>query len=113
MQFRITYSPDQTPSTDGGNVKTLGDFFTDKNGKINLSTETGYNLEEGWYSVTEVKALIGYIMKEPSTQTVHLANGEYKELTFFNQLKSALVIWKYDTRTHEALQGARFEVRKL
>ncbi len=108
-KFQIWSAPQKS---DGG-MNDLGYFFTDDDGYIKLSTETDKYLKEGWYRVTEVAAPTGYNINEPSTQEVYLTDGNYEELTFLDTPKSALVIWKYDSVTGEAVPGAVFQVRYL
>lgn len=96
-----------------GGMNDLGTFFTDENGKIKLSTETNKYLKERWYRVKEVTPPTGYLISGSDTQEIYLTNNNYGVLTFQNQPKSTLVIWKQDSRTGKAVEGATFQVRYL
>ena len=65
------------------------------------------------YKVTDLEPAAGYSIKEPATQEIYIKGGESKELTFENIPLSALVVWKYDSVTGAAVEGAVFQVKYL
>ncbi len=105
VKFKITYASNNTFT---GEINDLGVHFTDENGQIKIG-----KLKDGWYRITELEPAPGYSIKEPATQECYIEAGRGKTLTFENTPLSALVIYKYDSVTGEALPGARFQVKYL
>ena len=103
-KFHVTYASNNTSS---GEINDLGAFYTDENGQFQLT-----GLRDGWYKVTEQEPPTGYAIKE-STQEVYIKSGTGKVLTFENIPLSALVVWKYDSVTGEAVSNAVFQVKYL
>lgn len=103
-KFHVTYASNNTSS---GEINDLGTFYTDESGQFQLT-----GLRDGWYKVTELEPPTGYAIKE-ATQEVYIQSGTSKVLTFENIPLSALVVWKYDSVTGEAVQGAVFQVKYL
>ena len=103
-KFHVTYASNNTSS---GEINDLGAFYTDENGQFQLT-----GLRDGWYKVTEQEPPTGYAIKE-ATQEVYIKSGTGKVLTFENIPLSALVVWKYDSVTGAAVQGAVFQVKYL
>ncbi len=103
-KFHVTYASNNTGS---GEINDLGTFYTDENGQFQLT-----GLRDGWYKVTEQEPPTGYAIKE-ATQEVYIKSGTGKVLTFENIPLSALVVWKYDSVTGAAVQGAVFQVKYL
>ena len=103
-KFHVTYASNHTGS---GEINDLGTFYTGENGQFQLTS-----LRDGWYKVTELEPPTGYAIKE-ATQEVYIQSGTSKVLTFENIPLSALVVWKYDSVTGAAVQGAVFQVRYL
>lgn len=103
-KFHVTYASNNTGS---GEINDLGTFYTDESGQFQLT-----GLRDGWYKVTEQEPPTGYAVKE-TTQEVYIQSGTSKVLTFENIPLSALVVWKYDSVTGEAVQGAVFQVKYL
>ena len=103
-KFHVTYASNSTSS---GEINDLGAFYTDENGQFQLT-----GLRDGWYKVTELEPPTGYSIKE-ATQEVYIQSGTSKVLTFENIPLSALVVWKYDSVTGVAVQGAVFQVKYL
>ena len=108
VRFKIEFS-----ATSGfvGAVEDLGEAVTDANGQIVLK-HPQYKMAAGWYRLTEIAAKPGYNLANPSSQTLHLAGGENKTMTFENVPKSALIIRKTDLEG-KPVQGATFTVRYL
>ena len=69
-------------------------------------------LRDGWYKISELEPPTGYSIKE-ATQEVYIKSGTSKTLTFENIPLSALVVWKYDSVTGEAVSNAVFQVKYL
>lgn len=103
-KFQVTYASNNTGS---GEINDLGTFYTDENGQFQLT-----GLRDGWYKVTELEPPTGYAIKE-AVQEVYIQSGTSKTLTFENIPLSALVVWKYDSVTGEAVEGAVFRVKYL
>ena len=103
-KFQVIYASNNTGS---GEINDLGYFYTDENGQFELT-----GLKDGWYKVTELESVPGYSIKE-ATQEVYIQSGTGKVLTFENIPLSALVIWKFDSVTREAVEGAVFQVKYL
>lgn len=103
-KFQVTYASNNTSN---GEINDLGYFYTDENGQFQIT-----GLKDGWYKVTELEAPTGYSIKE-TTQEVYIQSGTSKVLTFENIPLSALVVWKYDSVTGEAVSNAVFQVKYL
>ena len=103
-KFHVTYASNNTSS---GEINDLGTFYSGENGQFQLT-----GLRDGWYKVTEQEPPTGYAIKE-ATQEVYIKSGTGKVLTFENIPLSALVVWKYDSVTGAAVQGAVFQVKYL
>ncbi len=103
-KFHVTYASNHTGS---GEINDLGTFYTDESGQFQLT-----GLRDGWYKVTEQEPPTGYAIKE-ATQEVYIKSGTGKVLTFENIPLSALVVWKYDSVTGEAVSNAVFQVKYL
>ena len=97
-------------NTEDGTYQKLDQnyYYTDETGEIVLE-----QLDPGWYKVVEVEPPPGYALRDPSEQTIYVDNDKSVELIFENTPLSALVVWKYDSVTGEALEGAVFQVRYL
>ena len=104
-KFQVWYGSNNTTT---GELNDLGTYFSDANGQFKLEL-----LRDGWYKVTELEPAQGYTIKEPTTQEVYIKGGENKELVFENTPLSALIVWKYDSVTGEAVEGAVFQVKYL
>ena len=103
-KFHVTYASNNTGS---GEINDLGTYYTGENGQFQLT-----GLRDGWYKVTEQEPPTGYAIKE-AAQEVYIKSGTGKVLTFENIPLSALVVWKYDSVTGAAVQGAVFQVKYL
>ena len=103
-KFHVAYASNNTGS---GEINDLGTYYTGENGQFRLT-----GLRDGWYKVTEQEPPTGYAIKE-ATQEVYIKSGTGKVLTFENIPLSALVVWKYDSVTGAAVQGAVFQVKYL
>lgn len=103
-KFHVTYASNNTGS---GEINDLGTYYTDEHGQFQLT-----GLRDGWYKVTEQEPPTGYAIKE-ATQEVYIQSGTSKVLTFENIPLSALIVWKYDSVTGEAVSNAVFQVKYL
>lgn len=88
----------------GGSIVYEG--MTDKEGKIKVE-----DLEEGWYTITEIAPPKGYLIATES-KDVYLEGGKCVEVKFDNRLRPSLQIMKIDAETGEPLAGAKFKVQK-
>ncbi|MGF0008036.1 SpaA isopeptide-forming pilin-related protein [Eubacteriales bacterium SGI.150] len=103
-KFHVTYASNNTGS---GEINDLGTYYTGENGQFQLT-----GLRDGWYKISELEPPTGYSIKE-TTQEVYIKSGTSKTLTFENIPLSALVVWKYDSVTGEAVSNAVFQVKYL
>lgn len=103
-KFHVTYASNNTGS---GEINDLGTYYTGENGQFQLT-----GLRDGWYKVTEQEPPTGYAIKE-ATQEFYIQSGTSKVLTFENIPLSALIVWKYDSVTGEAVSNAVFQVKYL
>ena len=103
-KFQVIYASNNTGS---GEINDLVTFYTDENGQFQIS-----GLRDGWYKISELEPPTGYVIKE-ATQEVYIKSGTSKTLTFENIPLSALVVWKYDSVTGEAVSNAVFQVKYL
>lgn len=84
---------------------TNGIYETDSNGEILIP-----NLKPDSYVVTEIETLENYEL-DTTPQTIDIGtDGEIYKVSFKNQPKSSLVIFKKDADTGEPLQGVKFKV---
>lgn len=97
-----------TNDTESGEINDLGYFYSDADGQFKLS-----NLKDGWYKITEVESVPGYRIKDPAAQEIFVKAGESKTVTFENTPLSALVVFKFDSVTGEAVKNAVFQVKYL
>ena len=103
-KFHVTYASNNTGS---GEINDLGTYYTGENGQFQLT-----GLRDGWYEISELEPPTGYAIKE-AAQEVYIKSGTSKTLTFENVPLSALVVWKYDSVTGEAVSNAVFQVKYL
>ena len=82
------------------------DRITDENGEILID-----NLDEGVYSIKEMKAPAGYIADEKEYH-VELFAGKTSQIVITNDEKPDLEILKIDGNSGERLAGASFVVKK-
>ena len=106
-KFELWVSKD---NTEDGTFQKLDQnyYYTDENGEIFLD-----KLDTGWYKVVEVEPPTGYALRDPSEQIIYVDNDKAVELIFENTPLSALIVWKFDSKTGEALEGAVFQVKYL
>lgn len=104
-KFQVWYASNNTAT---GELNDLGFFYSDEKGQFVIDA-----LRDGWYKITEVEPAAGYAIQDPATQEVYIKGGESKTVTFENVPLSALVVWKYDSVTGEAVEGAVFQVKYL
>ena len=104
-RFHIYYASDNTTT---GEINDLGTYYTDSSGRIVLT-----NVNRGWYKVVEEESPTGFSIQDDGVYEFYLEAGASKELVVDNTPLSALVVYKYDSRTGAPLEGARFELRYL
>lgn len=104
-KFQIWYGSNDTET---GELNDLGVYYTDEAGRIVLE-----HVKDGWYKVTELEPASGYQIKDPATQECFIEAGTSKNLVFENTPLSALIVYKYDSVTGEAVEGAVFQVKYL
>lgn len=104
-KFHIYYASDNTET---GEINDLGTYYTDASGRIVLT-----DVNRGWYKVVEEVSPAGFSIQDDGVYEFYLEAGASRELVVDNTPLSALVVYKYDSRTGAALEGARFELRYL
>ena len=104
-KFHIYYASDNTTT---GEINDLGTYYTDASGRIVLT-----DINRGWYKVVEEASPTGFSIRDDGVYEFYLEAGASRELVVDNTPLSALVVYKYDSRTGAALEGARFELRYL
>lgn len=109
VRFQVWYASNQTST---GELNDLGVFTTDKNGRIEL-TGPDNGLKDGWFRVRELEPPTGFSIKDSDTQEAFVAAGKGHTFRFENTPLSALVVWKYDSVTGEAVSNCRFQLRYL
>ena len=104
-RFHIYYGSDNTTT---GEINDLGVFTTDENGKITLT-----DVNRGWYKLAEESSPKGFGIHGSGVTEFYLEANTSKTVTVDNIPLSALVVYKYDTKTGKGLEGCRFELRYL
>ena len=104
-KFHIYYASDNTET---GEINDLGTYYTDDSGRIVLT-----DVNRGWYKAVEEVPPTGFAVQGDGVYEFYLEGGASKELVVDNTPLSALVVYKYDSQTGAALEGARFELRYL
>ena len=99
-------------STSTGEYNDLGVFYTDSEGRIVLS-DPDLSLRDGWFRIEELEAPKGFSLTESSRQEAFVAAGKSHTFRIFNRPNSAIVVWKYDSESGAAIEGAVFQVRYL
>lgn len=99
-------------NTETGEYNDLGVFYTDEEGRIVLS-DPDLSLRDGWFRIEELEAPKGFSMTESSKQEAFVAAGEGHTFRIYNRPNSAICVWKYDSETGAAVEGAVFQVRYL
>ncbi len=86
------------------NGEILGTYTTDRNGVISIP-----NAENGWYTITELKAADGY---ELDTTPVNacVKDGETTTVEITNQRMASIMIHKVDAATGDGIYGVKFVI---
>ena len=109
VPFQVWYASNNTAT---GEYNDLGVFYTDEEGRIVLS-DPDLSLHDGWFRVKELEPAPGFALADPDTQEAFIAAGEGHTFRFLNRPLSAISVWKYDSETGAAIEGAVFQVRYL
>lgn len=109
VPFQVWYASNNTAT---GEYNDLGVFYTDEEGRIVLS-DPDLSLRDGWFRVKELEPAPGFALADPDTQEAFIAAGEGHTFRFSNRPLSAISVWKYDSETGAAIEGAVFQVRYL
>lgn len=109
VPFQVWYASNDTST---GEYNDLGVFYTDEEGRIEL-TDPDISLRDGWFRVKELEPAPGFSIADPDTQEAFIAAGEGHTFRFFNRPLSAICVWKYDSESGEAIEGAVFQIRYL
>lgn len=80
----------------------VGTFTTDENGVIHLP-----EAENGWYTVTELKAAEGYRLDD-TPHRVEVRDGQTATLEVTNKAISGILLHKVDSATGEGIPGVSF-----
>ena len=109
VPFQVWYASNNTAT---GEYNDLGVFYTDEEGRIVLS-DPDLSLRDGWFRVKELEPAPGFALADPDTREAFIAAGEGHTFRFLNRPLSAISVWKYDSETGAAIEGAVFQVRYL
>lgn len=109
VPFQVWYASDNTST---GEYNDLGVYYTDAEGRIVLS-DTELSLRDGWFRVKELEPAPGFALADPDTQEAYVSAGKGHTFRFTNRPLSAICVWKYDSETGAAIEGAVFQVRYL
>ena len=109
VPFQVWYASNNTAT---GEYNDLGVFYTDEEGRIVLS-DPDLSLRDGWVRGKELEPAPGFALADPDTQEAFIAAGEGHTFRFSNRPLSAISVWKYDSETGAAIEGAVFQVRYL
>lgn len=106
-KFELWVAKDNNP--DGTFQKLEQNYYvTNATGVIELE-----NLDTGWYKIVEVEPPSGYALQNPAEEIIYVEHDKAVEVLFENTPLSALVVYKFDSVTGEALEGAIFQVKYL
>lgn len=109
VPFQVWYASNHTTT---GEYNDLGVYYTDEDGCIVLDDPDLY-LRDGWFRVRELEPASGFSLPEEDTQEVFIPAGGSHTFRFLNRPLSAICVWKYDSETGAAIEGAVFQVRYL
>ena len=109
VPFQVWYASNHTTT---GEYNDLGVYYTGEDGRIVLDDPDLY-LRDGWFRVRELEPASGFSMPEEDTQEVFIPAGGSHTFRFLNRPLSAICVWKYDSETGAAIEGAVFQVRYL
>ena len=80
----------------------VGAYTTDENGVIHLP-----EAENGWYTVTELKAASGYLL-DSTPHRIEIKDGQTATLEITNHKSSRILLHKVDKATGKGIYGAVF-----
>ena len=109
VPFEVLYASSHTET---GEYNRLGTYYTDAQGRIELSAPE-LSLRDGWFRIEELEPPAGFSLTGSSTQEAFIPAGESHTFRVYNQPLSAICVWKYDSETGAAIEGAVFQVRYL
>ena len=109
VPVQVWYASNNTAT---GEYNDLGVYYTDEEGRIVLS-DPDLSLRDGWFRIEELEPPKGFSLTESSKQEAFIAAGEGHTFRIFNRPNSAICVWKYDSETGAAIEGAVFQVRYL
>ena len=105
-KLHIYYASDNTST---GEMHNLGVFYSNEEGKVILT-----DAERGWYKIVEESCPQGFgFLDGEAVQEFYLEENTSKTVIIRNVPLSALVGFKYDTKTGKGIPGCRFELRYL
>ena len=109
VPMQVWYASNHTST---GEYNDLGVFYTGEDGRIVLDDPDLY-LRDGWFRIEELEAPSGFSLTESSTQEAFVPAGGSHTFRVYNRPNSAICVWKYDSETGAAIEGAVFQVRYL
>ena len=105
-KLHIYYASDNTST---GEMHDLGVFYSNEEGKVVL-----VDAERGWYKIVEESCPQGFGYPDgEAVQEFYLEENTSKTVIIRNVPLSALVGFKYDSKTGKGIPGCRFELRYL
>ena len=84
------------------NGEIVGTYTTDSDGVIYLP-----EIESGWYTVTELKAVPGYLL-DTASHRIEVKDGQTATLEITNHKSSRILLHKVDKDTGKGIYGAVF-----
>lgn len=84
------------------NGEIIGTYTTDRNGVISIP-----NAENGWYTITELKAADGYELDAIPVNAC-VKDGQTTTVEITNQRMASIMIHKVDATTGEGIYGVKF-----
>ena len=103
-KLHIYYASDNTST---GEMHDLGVFYSNEEGKVVL-----VDAERGWYKIVEESCPQGFgYLDGEAVQEFYLEENTSKTVIIRNVPLSALVGFKYDSKTGKGIPGCRFELR--
>ena len=103
VPFRFEWASNKSAT---GELRDLGTYRTDADGKIELQ------IEDGWLKITELEPPTGFAIKDSAVQEGFVEAGKGKVFRFENTPLSAICVWKYDDVDGTPVQ-ATFQIRYL
>jgi predicted nucleic acid-binding protein len=84
------------------NGERIGVYTTDNYGQINIP-----GLDDGWYTVTEIRAADGYLL-DAAPRNIEVKGGGLNSMTVVNKKAASILLRKTDSVTGKGIYGVTF-----